>query len=281
MPERIRAHFPEVVRMPPGDADPREWEALLRGVRHVVYCAGVAQGGKSFEPYQAYHEANAIQPGRLAQAACKHSSGRFVFISSIRAMVGQSTSAVVTEEWQEAPQDDYGRSKLSGERLVSEAFSDAKRFVILRPVPVYGPGMKGGLGMLWRLAQLPVPLPMAGLNASRSLIDVEALAEAILHVLGAGETPPCPLIVSDRAPVSVSEIIAAMRRGLGRDASLVNVPPGLLKTAATLFGRGEEWSGWTGPLIADPGRLAVTGWSPPADTLERLSHYAAGSLQVT
>ena len=77
---------------------------------------------------------------------------------------------------------------------------------ILRPVLVYGPGVKGNLRALVRLAALPVPLPFGALSARRSLLSLANLTDAVAFVLRhdgcAGETyvvaDPAPLTVADR-----------------------------------------------------------------------------------
>ena len=89
-------------------------------------------------------------------------------------------------------------------------------FTILRPVLVYGAGVKGNLRALIRLAALPVPLPFGALAARRSLVSLANLIAAIGFVLRhdacAGET----YVVADPAPLTIAEIVTALRHGAGR-----------------------------------------------------------------
>jgi UDP-glucose 4-epimerase len=64
----------------------------------------------------------------------------------------------------------------------------------------------------------------------------------------------------DRDPVSTSEIFTAFRAGLGRPERLLPVPASLLKTAARLAGRGEDWQGLFAEQICDSSALADDGW---------------------
>ena len=89
-------------------------------------------------------------------------------------------------------------------------------WVALRLVLTYGPGVKGNMAQLMRLARSPYPLPLGGLKARRSLLSLDNLVEAIDAVLAAQEPLRRPLIVADPEPVTVPEMVAAMRRGLGR-----------------------------------------------------------------
>ena len=58
-----------------------------------------------------------------------------------------------------SPTDAYGRSKLEAEQGLDTMAID---WVALRPVLVYGPGVKGNMAALLRLAQSPWPLPLGG-----------------------------------------------------------------------------------------------------------------------
>lgn len=61
---------------------------------------------------------------------------------------------------QPAPDDPYGCSKLAAENEDSPR-SDLD-WVALRPVLIYGPGVKANMAALLKLARLPVPLPFGG-----------------------------------------------------------------------------------------------------------------------
>ena len=65
------------------------------------------------------------------------------------------------------PIDAYGRSKLAAEQGLAALDID---WVALRPVLVYGPGVKGNMAELIRLARSRLPLPFGGLTARRSLL---------------------------------------------------------------------------------------------------------------
>ena len=131
------------------------------------------------------------------------------------------------------PTDAYGRSKLAAERGLAELDLD---WVALRLVLVYGPGVKGNMAQLLRLARSPYPLPLGGLTGRRSLLSLDNLVAALDTVLAAGPLRR-PLIVADPQPLTVSEMITAMRRGLGRRPGLVRVPTRLLEAALRAAGR--------------------------------------------
>jgi len=114
--------------------------------------------------------------------------------------------------------------------------------------------------MLMKLAALPVPLPLKSLAGQRSLLDRDALCRAIIHSLNEPKTDRGTFIVSDRDPVTVPQILAAMRRRLGRNPGLFSCPPWILNIAARITGQGDRWKTLNGDLVASSAKLQSTGW---------------------
>jgi UDP-glucose 4-epimerase len=249
-----------LARLPPFDAPDRTFEEALAGATHVVHAAGLTNADRRTSEAD-FLNANARLTEKLARAAQRVTPGRFLFISSIRAVAGQGFGGVIDASTEPAPGCAYGRSKRQGELAAAEAFSAAPhRLTILRPAPVYGRGMKGNLARLLRLAETPYPLPFGGLANRRSLQDAGALARAVVHVLAAPKAVDGAYIVSDREPVTIAEIIAAFRTGMGRPARLFHVPTALLGRAAMLAGHREALRGMFAGEICDPSALEATGW---------------------
>ncbi|TXN39301.1 NAD(P)H-binding protein, partial [Methylobacterium sp. WL18] len=135
---------------------PINMAAALSGVDAVVHSAGLAHA-MSGAPEDDYRTLNTEATRKLAEAAARAKVRRFVFLSSIRAQVGASAPCVVGEGDEPRPTDAYGRSKLEAERALAETGLD---WVALRPVLVYGAGVKGNMAALLRLARSPYPLPL-------------------------------------------------------------------------------------------------------------------------
>jgi UDP-glucose 4-epimerase len=134
--------------------------------------------------------------------------------------------------------------------------------------------VKGNMARLIELARSPYPLPFGALRAKRSLLSLPNLAAAVQSVLNAPARLSCPLIVADPAPLSVPEMIAAMRAGLGRRPGLLPVPPAVLERMFGFAGRTELYERLAGPLVCDPSRLTRLGWSPPVSSLDTLAGVA-------
>jgi UDP-glucose 4-epimerase len=257
-------------------AAPQNMAAALRGVDAVVHSAGLAHA-MSGHPEDDYRVLNTEATVGLARAAERAGVKRFVFLSSIRAQSGPVSDAILTEAMPAQPTDPYGRSKLAAEEGLATLSID---WVALRPVLVYGPGVKGNMAALLRVAQLPVPLPLGGLSARRSLLSVDNLAAAVDTVLKAPGRLRRPLIVADEQALTVAEMVAALRAGLGRRAGLVPVPAGLLAWAARAAGREEAFERLAGALEASPAALLSLGWRPPVAMPEGLRGLARSSASA-
>jgi UDP-glucose 4-epimerase len=80
-----------------------------------------------------------------------------------------------------------------------------------------------------------------------------------------------PLIVADPEPLSIAQMITAMRAGLGRRRGLIPVPGNILHAGFRLVGRGELYRRLAEPLVGDPARLLELGWVPRVTTSDALA----------
>lgn len=203
-----------------GDLGPgADWLAALREVSAIVHLAGPAhvRHGEA-------HLRRAIVEGAAALAEQAEAAGvsRFVFVSSIKAAASSTKGGAVSERDPPEPEDAYGRAKLDAERVLLAR--PGLRPLVLRPPLVFAPNAKANFARLLRLADSAAPLPFEGVNNKRSLISLPSLIEAIMTVLRAPDGPSGIFHVADEPPLSTPDIIAALRRGMGRPARLFSVP---------------------------------------------------------
>lgn len=244
-----------------------DWPSRLHGMDAVVHLAGIAHTSGIDEAL--YDRINHRATAALA-IGCAETGAKLVFVSSIRAQSGPSATAILTERSTPAPTDAYGRSKLAAEQAIA---ASGTRFSILRPVLMFGAGVKGNLALLQKLARLPVLLPFASLGAKRSLLAVEDLVGAIALCLESPATDGQTYVVAHPTAVTLPQMIAALRAGLGRAPGLLPLPESLFKTGFRLLGRPDLWQRLGGALEVDPAKLLGAGWMPaiaPEDGLRRL-----------
>jgi UDP-glucose 4-epimerase len=248
-------------------ARPQNMAAALAGINAVIHSAGLGHAMSGL-PQDDHRSINTDATIDLARAAHRAGANRFIFLSSIRAQTGPTADGVLTEDLEPRPTDPYGRSKLAAEQGLAQIPLD---WVALRPVLIYGPGVKGNIARLIQLARSPYPLPLGGLKAKRSLLSLDNLVEAIDRVLAAPGPLRRPFIVADPEPLTVPEMIAAMRKGLGRAPCLISVPAFMLRAGLRAIGQRETYERLTGSLIADASALARLGWVPPVNTAAGLA----------
>ena len=115
------------------------------------------------------------------------------------------------------------------------------------------------------------------MKARRSLLSLDNLAAAVDTLLKAQGPLRRPFIAADPEPVTIPEIITALRKGLGRSAGLIPVPSFALGAAAALMGKAEAYQRLSGSLVASPAALTALGWQPlnrTPDGLARLAQLA-------
>ncbi|MGB5184023.1 MAG: NAD-dependent epimerase/dehydratase family protein [Xanthobacteraceae bacterium] len=247
-------------------ARPRNMSAALEGVDAVIHSAGFTHGMSGI-PEDDYRLLNTEATIGLARAARRAGAKRFVFLSSIRAQSGPTAETVLTEADDPNPTDAYGRSKLAAERGLAELDLD---WVSLRAALVYGPGVKGNIAQLMRLARLPLPLPLRSIGGRRSLLALENLSAAIEVVLTTPGPLRRPFIAADREVLTIDEMIAAMRDGLGRRPNVFAVSPALLRLLFRSIGHDNIYRRMSGSLVADPSALIGLGWAPQLNTADGL-----------
>ncbi len=247
------------VAVPPiDDMSVADWRPMLMGAEAVIHLAAIAHIGPSVAD-SAYSRVNRDATARLAEAAMGGGVRRFVFLSSIRAQVGATSPVVQDERTPPAPTEAYGRSKLEAESLVRKWLPQA---TILRPALIVGPEPKGNLLTLLKLADLPLPLPFGGLHAPQAMISMDGLIDAVQLALGnpamAGET----YCLADMPHLTLTEMITALRQGIGRPRWLLPVPARLLALPLAALGQGAMAEKLTGGLRVDSAKLTALGWRP-------------------
>lgn len=215
------------------DAVSLEWACA--GMHTVLHVAGLAHAEADTPEWAARHWAiNAEGTFSLLDAAVKAGVERFVFLSSSKA-VGDPGPHCVDEGWDSAPESPYGQAKRAAEqRVLAVGQAQGLHVVNIRPVLVYGPGMKANLARLIeaiRRGWLP-PLPETGHRRSLVHVDdvIQALLLAAVHPAAAGRT----YLVTDGQAYSGRALYAIVRRALGRRVPRWAIPASLCYGAADL-----------------------------------------------
>jgi len=242
---------------------PINWSPLVHHIDTVIHLAGVAHVGRGANA-EIHDRVNRQATADLALAAAHAGLKRFIFVSSVRAQSGPAADHVLTERDPPMPTDAYGRSKLAAELDVRAAGTP---FVILRPVPLYGPGAKGNVAALLRLSKSPLPLPVKNFTNRRSLLGIDNFVSALRFVISSpaaiGETY---LVADPGAALTVYDMVSTVRQTLHLPHLLMPGAPRLVEKVLRMTGRNDIWQRLGCDLQVDPGKLIRAGWQPLHDT---------------
>jgi nucleoside-diphosphate-sugar epimerase len=126
------------------------------------------------------------------------------------------------------------------------------QYVIVRSPLVYGKGARGNLMSLLRLADCAWPLPFASLVAPRSFIHVDDLAELLRACALRPQAAGRIYLPAHRKPACTRDLVAALRRALGRPRRLFAMPPVAIEALGTAVGQRARVLRMTRALEVDP-----------------------------
>lgn len=250
---------------------------ILKGIDVVVHCAARVHimNEKATNPLTAFREVNVKGTRNLAEHAKKAGVKRFILLSSIK-VNGEETKHGFAYRSSDPPQpsDPYGISKFEAENAIRRISTKTDmEHVIIRPVLVYGPGVKANFAQLIRMIAKGIPLPLGSCKNKRSLLAIDNLVDLIAtcidHPAAANQT----FLASDNDDQTTTELIRKIGLSLHRPAKLIPFPHKLLKHAATILGKHSIAKRLLGSLQVDISHTCRTlDWQPPTTIKEALQN---------
>jgi len=220
----------------------------------------------AIDPLTEYRNVNYEGTLNLARQAVHVGVKRFIFISSIK-VNGEETilGKPFTADDVPNPVDPYGVSKAETEQALLElAASTELEVVIIRPVLVYGPGVKANFRSLIKWVSKGVPLPLGFIRNKRSLVALDNLVDLTVTCIDHPNAVNQIFLVSDGEDLSTTELLQRVCSALNRPTRLLPVPVWIISFAATLIGKRDVAQRLLGSLQVDISKTQdVLGWSPP------------------
>lgn len=262
------------------------WKKALHSVDCVVHLAArvhVMQDS-TIDPLAEYRKINMDATLNLARQAALNGVHRFIFISTIK-VNGEQTlpGKPFTEKDVPAPSDPYSISKYEAEKKLQELADDTgMEMVIIRPVLIYGPGVKGNVVSMMKYILKGIPLPFGAIHNQRSLVALDNLVDLICicveHVAAANQV----FLVSDGNDVSTTELFKRMAEALNVPSRLIPIPEKMLMLGASILGKQTLALRLLGSLQVDIAKAQeLLGWSPPVKMKAALSETARHFLDNT
>ncbi|KRP43941.1 Nucleoside-diphosphate-sugar epimerase [Pseudomonas libanensis] len=256
-----------------------EGDQPLEGVDVLVHCAARVHimSDASSDPLSEYRSVNVAGTLKLAESAARSGVKRFIFISSIK-VNGEGTvpGKPYTADDMPAPVDAYGISKMEAEqRLMLLGNATGMEIVIIRPVLVYGPGVKANFRSMMSWLNKGVPLPLGAIPNQRSLVALDNLVDLVVTCLDHAAAANQTFLVSDDDDMSTTELLKHMGEALQTPVRLIPVPAWLLLRGAALLGRKDVARRLCGSLQVDISKTrSLLGWTPPLTVAQALSKTA-------
>jgi nucleoside-diphosphate-sugar epimerase len=260
-----------------------DWTAALENVNAVVHAAARVHvmHDEARDPLSAFRAVNVGGTLALARQAAAAGVRRFLLLSSIKVngeetLPGRSFHA----ESPPAPVDAYGISKYEAEEGLSAIAGETDlEVVVIRPVLVYGPGVKANFRTMLQSLRLGLPLPLGSIHNRRSLVALDNLVDLIscclTHPAAAGQT----LLVSDGEDLSTPELLRRAAKAMDTRAHLLPVPVPVIEVAGRLLGKEAMVRRLCGSLVVDINRTRdLLSWNPPVSVDEALRATAKSFL---
>ncbi|KII30993.1 MULTISPECIES: UDP-glucose 4-epimerase family protein [Pseudomonas] len=245
-----------------------DWRDALDQVDVVVHSAARVHvmDESAADPLTEFRRVNVDATLNLARQAASAGVKRFIYISSIK-VNGESTSPGIafTADDTPAPLDPYGISKLEAELgLKALAIATGMEVVIIRPVLVYGAGVKANFLSMIRWLQRAVPLPFGAVHNKRSLVSLDNLVDLIVTCMRHPSAANQTFLVSDGHDLSTTELLRSLSAALHKPSLLIPLPVSLMSAAAKLLGKEAVAQRIFGSLEVDISKnQRLLGWVPP------------------
>ncbi len=200
----------------------------------VIHLAGKSHDLKNVSNSEIYYEANTDFTKQVFDAFLKSNAKVFITLSSVKA-VSDHLNDVLTEEMIPNPTTHYGKSKLLAEQyILSQKIPKDKRIYILRPCMIHGPGNKGNLNLLYRVASKSIPWPLGLFDNARSYLSIDNLCFIIKELIKRDNIPSGIYNVADDDALSTNEVISILAKSKSRQANILKVSKGLILFIAKL-----------------------------------------------
>ena len=250
-----------------GLLDPVDWASALDGVDSVVHLAARVHvmNDTSSNPLDEFRKTNVDGAVKLANAALSAGVRRFVYMSSIKVNGERTVESPFHALGAANPSDPYAVSKWEAELALADLVaSNAASVISVRTPLVYGPGVRGNMARLMRMACAGYPLPLGSVRNKRTMISVWNLADLLASCATREGYTSGLVLAGDVHSPSTPELYRELAAAVGTRPRMINVPVELLRALGGMTGRSREISRLCDSLeVANSSTIEGFQWMPP------------------
>jgi nucleoside-diphosphate-sugar epimerase len=255
------------------------YKDCFEGIECVIHSAARVHVMNDFsiDPLAAFRDINTYGTLNLAIQAAATGVKRFIFVSSVK-VNGEMT------KWNKpfkpddnfVSDDPYGLSIYEAEQgLLALAEETGMEVVIVRPVLVYGSGVKANFASMIKWVNRGVPLPFGSVHNKRSFVALDNLVSFIIHCIDHPKAANEVFLISDGEDVSTVDLLQKVAKVFGKRSLLIPVPVWLMTLAAKLIGKEDMANRLFGSLQVDNSKACdLLGWKPLITMDEQLKKIA-------
>lgn len=198
-----------------------------------VHLAGKVIHGQQKKNEKEYFQVNFEQTKRIYDQFLEDpKANKFIFLSTIHVLT-EKPEGVIDESYTPKPFTPYGISKFNAENYIKHNARPGKKYYILRPTMIHGPGNKGNLNMLYSVISRGFPYLLGSVNNCRSFTSIENLT-FVIHELLQNDIQLGLYHIADDEPTYSHDLIRLIGKVTGRKARIIFVPLKLLKIISKL-----------------------------------------------
>lgn len=194
----------------------------------VIHLVGKAHDLKNNTNQDEYYFTNYELTKRMYDAFLKSKSEIFITLSSVKA-VADLANGVLTEDYIPSPITHYGISKLKAEQYILEkSIAINKKYFILRPGLIHGPGNKGNFNLLFNLMKFGIPWPLGSFHNKRSFCSIDNLSFVIEELVTRMDVDSGVYNIADDDPISTNDLIKLISDVTKKKVYILSIPKSII-----------------------------------------------------
>jgi nucleoside-diphosphate-sugar epimerase len=200
----------------------------------VIHLAGKSHDLKKTANPDQYYQVNTDFTKDIFDKFLESKANVFITLSSVKA-AADVLDMPLTEDYLPKPETHYGKSKLLAEQyILSKTIPKGKRFYILRPCMIHGPGNKGNLNLLYKIVSKGFPWPLGTFENKRSFCSIYNLCFVINELIKNDSIPSGVYNIADDEPIATNELIKLIAESQGKKYHIWNIFKSIIKLLSKL-----------------------------------------------